>query len=69
MNLDFFLGHLSNRFGKGGQVWEENRHQKRRGKDEGRRRGVLLHCIACPAVPPTRSRAASQDLPTDLQAL
>ncbi|KAF3385719.1 hypothetical protein DPV78_012531 [Talaromyces pinophilus] len=26
-NLDFFLGHLSNQFGEGGKVWEENRHQ------------------------------------------
>ncbi|KAK3676981.1 hypothetical protein LTR78_003186 [Recurvomyces mirabilis] len=25
-NLDFFLGHLSNHYGEGGQVWEENRH-------------------------------------------
>lgn len=25
-NLEFFLGHLSNQFGEGGQVWEENRH-------------------------------------------
>ena len=25
-NLDFFLGHLSNQFGEGGKVWEENRH-------------------------------------------
>ncbi|KAK6380786.1 uncharacterized protein PV06_09930 [Exophiala oligosperma] len=25
-NLDFFLGHLSNQFGEGGEVWEENRH-------------------------------------------
>ena len=25
-NLDFFLGHLSNQFGEGGQVWEENKH-------------------------------------------
>jgi hypothetical protein len=25
-NLDFFLAHLSNKFGEGGQVWEENRH-------------------------------------------
>lgn len=25
-NLDFFLGHLSNNFGEGGEVWEENRH-------------------------------------------
>jgi hypothetical protein len=25
-NLDFFLGHLSNQYGEGGQVWEENRH-------------------------------------------
>lgn len=24
-NLDFFLGHLSNQFGEGGQIWEENR--------------------------------------------
>lgn len=24
-NLGFFLGHLSNQFGEGGQVWEENR--------------------------------------------
>ncbi|KAL1886219.1 hypothetical protein Plec18167_000148 [Paecilomyces lecythidis] len=31
-NVDFFLGHLSNQFGEGGQVWEENRHQ-----DAGRR--------------------------------
>ncbi|PWY95111.1 metallo-beta-lactamase domain protein, partial [Aspergillus sclerotioniger CBS 115572] len=27
-NLDFFLGHMANRFGKGGTVWEENRHQE-----------------------------------------
>jgi hypothetical protein len=27
-NLDFFLGHLSNNFGEGGKVWEENRHQR-----------------------------------------
>jgi hypothetical protein len=26
-NLDFFLGHLSNQFGEGGTIWEENRHQ------------------------------------------
>ncbi|OAP56327.1 hypothetical protein AYL99_09506 [Fonsecaea erecta] len=25
-NLDFFLGHLSNQFGEGGEIWEENRH-------------------------------------------
>ncbi|KAJ5153645.1 uncharacterized protein N7500_009084 [Penicillium coprophilum] len=25
-NLEFFLGHLSNQFGEGGQPWEENRH-------------------------------------------
>ncbi|CEL09221.1 hypothetical protein ASPCAL12360 [Aspergillus calidoustus] len=25
-NLDFFLGHLSNQYGEGGQVWKENRH-------------------------------------------
>ena len=25
-NLDFFLGHLSNQFGEGGKVWEENKH-------------------------------------------
>lgn len=25
-NLDFFLGHLSNQFGDGGKVWEENKH-------------------------------------------
>lgn len=25
-NLEFFLGHLSNQFGEGGQKWEENRH-------------------------------------------
>ncbi|OQE36787.1 hypothetical protein PENCOP_c011G04459 [Penicillium coprophilum] len=25
-NLDFFLGHLSNQFGEGGQPWKENRH-------------------------------------------
>lgn len=27
-NLDFFLGNLSNRFGEGGKVWEENRHHQ-----------------------------------------
>ncbi|KAK7725464.1 hypothetical protein SLS57_003941 [Botryosphaeria dothidea] len=27
-NLDFFLGHLSNQFGEGGDVWEENRHHR-----------------------------------------
>lgn len=26
-NLEFFLGHLSNQFGQGGKIWEENRHQ------------------------------------------
>lgn len=25
-NLEFFLGHLSNQFGEGGKVWEENKH-------------------------------------------
>jgi len=25
-NLEFFLGHLSNQFGEGGQIWEENKH-------------------------------------------
>lgn len=25
-NLDFFLGHLSNQFGEGGKIWEENKH-------------------------------------------
>ena len=25
-NIDFFLGHLSNQYGAGGHVWEENRH-------------------------------------------
>ncbi|KAK2685268.1 hypothetical protein QWA68_015637 [Fusarium oxysporum] len=27
-NTDFFLGHLSNQFGEGGIIWEENRHQR-----------------------------------------
>ncbi|PVH89513.1 Metallo-hydrolase/oxidoreductase [Cadophora sp. DSE1049] len=27
-NLEFFLGHLSNQFGEGGEVWEENRHHE-----------------------------------------
>lgn len=27
-NLDFFLGHLSNQFGEGGKVWEENKHHR-----------------------------------------
>ncbi|OOF95726.1 hypothetical protein ASPCADRAFT_506562 [Aspergillus carbonarius ITEM 5010] len=27
-NLDFFLGHMANRFGEGGTAWEENRHQE-----------------------------------------
>lgn len=26
-NLDFFLGYMANRFGEGGKVWVENRHQ------------------------------------------
>ena len=38
-NLDFFLGHLSNQFGEGGKVWEENRHHdvgsRTRGQLEG----------------------------------
>lgn len=25
-NLEFFLGNLSNKFGEGGKVWEENQH-------------------------------------------
>lgn len=25
-NLEFFLGHLSNQFGEGGKIWEENKH-------------------------------------------
>lgn len=35
-NLDFFLGHLSNQFGEGGKIWEENRHHliEERTKDE-----------------------------------
>ncbi|GME29281.1 putative metallo-beta-lactamase domain protein [Neofusicoccum parvum] len=27
-NLDFFLGHLSNQFGEGGEIWEANRHHR-----------------------------------------
>jgi hypothetical protein len=38
-NLDFFLGHLSNQFGEGGKVWEENKHHdvgsRTRGQLEG----------------------------------
>lgn len=26
-NLDFFLGHLSNQFGEGGEIWEKHRHE------------------------------------------
>jgi len=41
-NLDFFLGHLSNQFGEGGQVWEENRHHNVGARTEEQLEGFLL---------------------------
>ena len=26
-NREFFIGHLTNQFGEGGQIWAENKHQ------------------------------------------
>ena len=41
-NLDFFLGHLSNNFGEGGQVWEENRHHDVGSRKRDTLEGFLL---------------------------
>ena len=41
-NLEFFLGNLSNRFGEGGKVWEENRHHDVGSRTEGGLMGFLM---------------------------
>jgi glyoxylase-like metal-dependent hydrolase (beta-lactamase superfamily II) len=41
-NLDFFLGHLSNQFGEGGQKWEENRHHQVENRAKDSLEGFLL---------------------------
>ena len=41
-NLDFFLGHLSNNFGEGGEVWEENRHHDIGSRTRDTLEGFLL---------------------------
>ncbi|KAK7883379.1 hypothetical protein LTR67_011303 [Exophiala xenobiotica] len=41
-NLDFFLGHLSNQFGEGGEIWEENRHHQVGARSKEQLQGFLL---------------------------
>lgn len=41
-NLDFFLGHLSNNFGEGGEVWEANRHQNTAARTKSGLEGYYL---------------------------
>ncbi|OQV07332.1 hypothetical protein CLAIMM_11783 [Cladophialophora immunda] len=41
-NLDFFLGHLSNQFGEGGEIWEENRHHQVGARTQEQLQGFLL---------------------------
>jgi glyoxylase-like metal-dependent hydrolase (beta-lactamase superfamily II) len=41
-NLDFFLGHLSNQFGEGGKVWEENRYHDVGGRKREQLEGFLF---------------------------
>ena len=41
-NLDFFLGHLSNQFGEGGKVWEENKHHDVGSRKRDTLEGFLL---------------------------
>lgn len=41
-NLEFFLGHLSNQFGEGGQVWEENRLHDVKSRTREQLEGWLL---------------------------
>lgn len=41
-NLEFFLGHLSNQFGEGGEVWEENRHHRVRERTREGLEGFIL---------------------------
>ncbi|KAI1627961.1 beta-lactamase [Exophiala viscosa] len=41
-NLDFFLGHLSNQFGEGGQKWEENRQHDVASRTRDSLEGFLL---------------------------
>ena len=39
---DFFLGHLSNQFGEGGKVWEENKHHDVSSRKRDTLEGFLL---------------------------
>jgi hypothetical protein len=41
-NLEFFLGHLSNQFGEGGKVWEENRHHNVGGRTKEDLEGFVV---------------------------
>lgn len=41
-NLDFFLGHLSNQFGEGGKVWEENRHHDVGSRNQAQLEGFVM---------------------------
>ena len=41
-NLDFFLRHLSNQFGEGGKVWEENRYHNVGARTKQDLEGFLL---------------------------
>jgi hypothetical protein len=41
-NLEFFLGHLSNQFGEGGKIWEENRHHNVGARTKEELQGFLL---------------------------
>lgn len=41
-NLEFFLGHLSNQFGEGGKIWEENRHHNVGARTKEDLEGFLL---------------------------
>jgi hypothetical protein len=41
-NLDFFLGHLSNQFGEGGKVWEENKHHNVGARTKEQLEGFVL---------------------------
>ncbi|EXJ82169.1 hypothetical protein A1O1_08238 [Capronia coronata CBS 617.96] len=41
-NLDFFLGHLSNQFGEGGEKWEENRKHQVENRTSDILEGFLL---------------------------
>ncbi|KAJ9658604.1 hypothetical protein H2198_003622 [Neophaeococcomyces mojaviensis] len=45
-NLDFFLGKMSNAFGEGGEVWEENRMHDVKSRQKGVLEGFLLEAKA-----------------------